>query len=293
MKSPKIDDLIILRNDIYYCYLMSIRYPNLPDLREKISEEEVQKNLIILKEKRPTKPEKLVKLFQLLEQTDELLRNSKSISQDDLDQIYKEIINKYANLNFKTTQGITDLTLNRRLNGTLGIKKRYKENKLYEKRAFFFDLMRTITQEAGKKWPNPNAAIELNLKRIEKEFAIFNKNWIQDKIVGHQNDLNSLKQKYMVKVQVGIEQSIDLSGTLILKPEFKIQFDEKGWRNESRDIDKRIKDLELALMPTFEGVKKLSQLLPYTTSDKARVLIRLLRENKQLMDDIILPSHFT
>lgn len=291
MKKIEAQDINILQKDMYYAYLVAIQYPNLPDIGRKISAQDIQDSLVILRGKYPNKQQEIVKLLNLLEQTDELLKNYQSISMDELNQTYKSIMDKYINLHSRISIGFTNLTFSREISGILGIQQRYKANGVYEKQSFFFDVMRKITEKAGKKWKNPNAAVEMNIKIIEKELNFFDKIWIQNRIKVYLNDLDSLKERCTYKIQVELEQSIDSSNTIVVRPKYEFQFNEKEWIDKSRDLDRKIKDLELALLPTIEGAKKLKKLLPYNTADKARILIRLLRNNKQLIKDIIESSN--
>lgn len=176
---------------------------------------------------------------------------------------YKKIFKEYALMNH-ADYGIDNPELKTKIDKVRSQKGNYQQL-ISKKNKIFLEVLLEQCEVQGK-WENPSQAVKSNIKRINNKFKEFDTEWIHDEIIKNTDQINIL-EGLIQGSKNGIKR----------REKYCKELNELKLRNEKLNSN-------LADGYPFHNLEKI---LPYNTPDFEEILIKRLRKEISVLDEII------
>lgn len=217
-------------------------------------------------------------LLNLLDQINTVIAGLSDYRQQQINEKYSEILNKYIDLVAGNTGKVYayNPSLKRRINGILNVRKRYAPL-LNKKLEIFYAELIAYAQVNGK-FKNTSQAVHLILPTLQIKFREFDLQWVESKVDDNQQKILDLTEarKNNKKKETCEDDYFDMP--------FKIQ--DRTYLNQIRELQNENKKWELFLQHPNRHFPQQKQ-LPFNTAYSDEILVNHLRRCPELVREII------
>lgn len=217
-------------------------------------------------------------LLNLLGQINTVIVGISAYRQQQINEKYSEILNKYIDLVADGGGKVYTYnpSLKRRINGILNVQKRYAPL-LNKKLEIFYSELVSYAQQNGP-FKNASQAVQLILPILQIKFRAFDLQWVQSKVNENQQKILDLTEarKNNEKKENCEGDDFDVS--------FKIQ--DRTYLNQIKELQNENNKWEQFLQHPEQHFPQQKQ-LPFNTAYCDEVLINHLRRHRNLMAKIL------
>lgn len=217
-------------------------------------------------------------LLNLLDQISTVTAGISDYRQQQINEQYSEILNKYIDLVVEDTGKVYayNPSLKRRINGILNVRKRYVPL-LNKKLEIFYSELTVYAQKNGR-FKNASQAVQLILPTLQIKFREFDLQWVQSRL-----EANKQKILDLTEARKNNEKNENCEGD-DFDVSFKIQ--DRTYLNQIRELQNENKKWEQFLQHPERYFPQQKQ-LPFNTAYCDEVLVNHLRKHQDLMVKII------
>lgn len=221
-------------------------------------------------------------LLNLIDQISTVTTEISDYRQQQLNEKYSEILNKYIDLVASDTGKVYayNPSLKRRINGILNVRKRYAPL-LNKKLEIFYSELIVYVQKNGR-FKNASQAVHLILPTLQIKFREFDVQWVQSRLEVNKQKILDLTDaiKNNEKKEICEDDDFDIP--------FKIQ--DRTYLNQIKELQNENKKWEQFLQHPERYFPQQKQ-LPFNTAYCDEVLVSHLRRRPDLLKKIIqIPS---
>lgn len=217
-------------------------------------------------------------LLNLLGQINTVIEGIRDYRQQQINEKYSEILNKYIEL--VVDEGGRVYTYNpslkRRINGILNIRKRYAPL-LHKKLEIFYSELTGYAQKNGR-FKNASQAVQLILPTLQIKFREFDLQWVQSRLETNKQKILDLTEARKNNENKDTCEDDDFGVS------FKIQ--DRTYLNQIRELQNENKKWEQFLQHPERYFPQQKQ-LPFNTAYCDEVLVNHLRRRPDLLKEII------
>lgn len=217
-------------------------------------------------------------LLNLLGQINTVIEGIRDYRQQQINEKYSEILNKYIEL--VVDEGGRVYTYNpslkRRINGILNIRKRYAPL-LHKKLEIFYSELTGYAQKNGR-FKNASQAVQLILPTLQIKFREFDLQWVQSRLETNKQKILDLTEARKNNENKDTCEDDDFGVS------FKIQ--DRTYLNQIRELQNENKKWEQFLQHPERYFPQQKQ-LPFNTAYCDEVLVNHLRRHRNLMVKIL------
>ena len=217
-------------------------------------------------------------LLNLLDQISTVTAGLNDYRQQQINEQYSEILNRYIDLVIEDTGKVYvyNPSLKRRINGILNVRKRYAPL-LHKKLEIFYSELTVYAQKNGR-FKNASQAVQLILPTLQIKLREFDLQWVQSRLEANKQKILDLTEarKNNEKKEICEDDDFDMS--------FKIQ--DKTYLNQIRELQNENKKWEQFLQHPERYFPQQKQ-LPFNTAYCDEVLVNHLRKHQDLMAKIL------
>ena len=167
-------------------------------------------------------------LLNLLDQISTVTAGLNDYRQQQINEQYSEILNRYIDLVIEDTGKVYvyNPSLKRRINGILNVRKRYAPL-LHKKLEIFYSELTVYAQKNGR-FKNASQAVQLILPTLQIKLREFDLQWVQSRLEANKQKILDLTEarKNNEKKEICEDDDFDMS--------FKIQ--DKTYLNQIREL---------------------------------------------------------
>ena len=217
-------------------------------------------------------------LLNLLDQMSTVTTGISDYRQQQVNEKYSEILNKYIELVEDESGKVYTYnpSLKRRINGILNVRKRYAPL-LHKKLEIFYSELTSYAQKNGR-FKNASQAVQLILPTLQIKFRSFDLQWVQSRLEANKQKILDLTEakKNNEKKEICEDGDFDVS--------FKIQ--DRTYLNQIRELQNENKKWQQFLQYPDRYFPQQKQ-LPFNTAYCDEVLVNHLRRRPDLIREII------